>query len=988
MTQPGSQDLDGNAKATPPSGFLSYSRTDIDAANGFREQLRAAGLDVFKDDVSLRAGDRWLLELEAAVSQCTYFVVLVGRRGIERWVAAETAVALSRRFDAQGNADPLPIFPVLLDDGFASKLTPFLALFQATVWTPGQPIPKELVAAARERQDMLAERPFVPNRCPFRGLTAFRVQDSDLFFGRSRETLHALTLLGDRTANPANPERPPQTGGRDFRRWLQIEGGSGSGKSSLVQAGMLPMIERGALWARTGSSHWRVIGPMMPGRDPILNLAEALLDALRAEHGSRMERSLTQVREALAGPDTSALAELLREFRPGFRPDTGDDHDGEDTGERRVANAAPGRYLLVVDQFEELFTFADDEARKAFDAQLASALADPNCPLFLLTTVRSDFLDRWEQLPRLSELYADRCERYALPAVSEAGLREIIEAPSRLGRVNASEVVNHMVEDARDEPGALALVENALTTLWHATEPSSGGSRRFDGRAYVTHGRLVGMLGNRADRLLDRIEERLPGRGRTSALELLLALTRVDPVGGQHTRRRLTYERAIAIAGNGRDDDGRVVLHMLSGARPENAADDQPSELLRLVTFTPAVDASPTSAREPAGDGETPSKGHIDLVHETLIRVRSRDADRKPYWPALYAYIDTHPERDLLRQDLELRVDRWARTHWTRRWVHLLYGGGWWRFRQLRSATRSLEGRFLRHSRWASALVMGVFMFSLALLESAWWASTNGLPGDYVATQLTWLAGFGPIPEVIALNGGEHEFDMGCKPGRDDSRDTEEASLRGFGCGNHEWERVTVKDPCEMGKHEVTFEQYDYFVWSTEGKGRLENGTYPWDANWGRGTRPVINVSWEDAQRYVQWLSTKTGTTWRLPTEKEWEYAYRSGHDDRMFWWPGKEVKAGAAICDGCDDQYGGKRTAPVGGDGRRCNDFGFCDMAGNVWEWVEDKVGSEGDRRVLRGGSWYHYPFYARADARDVFNADYRFSAGGFRVCRGSPIE
>ena len=83
-------------------------------------------------------------------------------------------------------------------------------------------------------------------------------------------------------------------------------------------------------------------------------------------------------------------------------------------------------FLLIVDQFEELFTFADEAERKHFDALLAHALQDSECPLFVISTVRADFLDRYEQLPRLGEIYNSACKRYFLQTISEQSLREAI----------------------------------------------------------------------------------------------------------------------------------------------------------------------------------------------------------------------------------------------------------------------------------------------------------------------------------------------------------------------------------------------------------------------------------------------------------------------------------------------------------------------------------------------------------------------------------
>ena len=151
---------------------------------------------------------------------------------------------------------------------------------------------------------------------------------------------------------------------------MQIEGNSGSGKSSLVLAGLLPMVARGALWPRTGLAQWQVLGPMMPGQEPVDRLAEALEKGLKPDPQQRD----TLARAQRLASDPRALAFALRDAA---RPDTG--------------------WLLVIDQFEELFTLADAPRRLQFDALLASALADADCPLFVVSTVRADFLDRIEQ---------------------------------------------------------------------------------------------------------------------------------------------------------------------------------------------------------------------------------------------------------------------------------------------------------------------------------------------------------------------------------------------------------------------------------------------------------------------------------------------------------------------------------------------------------------------------------------------------------------
>ena len=162
----------------------------------------------------------------------------------------------------------------------------------------------------------------------------------------------------------------------------------------------------------------------------------------------------------------------------------------------------------------------------------------------------------------------------------------------------------------------------------------------------------------------------------------------------------------------------------------------------------------------------------------------------------------------------------------------------------------------------------------------------------------------------------------------------------------------------------------------------------------GRGTRPVINVSWDDAQQYVAWFSKMTGRPYRLLTEAEWEYAARAGSTTAYFW--GDEIGKGNANCTGCGSQWDNRQTSPVGSF--KPNAFGLYDMAGNVWQWVQDcyhdnydgaptdgSAWTIGDcsRRVVRGGSWYNDPQDLRSANRLWFSTDGRMPHIGFRLGR-----
>ena len=201
--------------------------------------------------------------------------------------------------------------------------------------------------------------------------------------------------------------------------------------------------------------------------------------------------------------------------------------------------------------------------------------------------------------------------------------------------------------------------------------------------------------------------------------------------------------------------------------------------------------------------------------------------------------------------------------------------------------------------------------------------------------------------------------------------------------------RVRIARPFAMGRYEVTFAEWDAC-------GRAGGCSHaPGDEGWGRGSRPVIHVRWKDAKEYVGWLSEKTGRTYRLPSESEWEYAVRADTDTPYYW--GAEAGQGRANCGGCEGRGGGAKTVPAGSFPP--NGFGLFDMSGNVWEWVEDcghrdYTGAPSDGsawlkpgdcrlRMLRGGAWDDAAARVRSAIRYWEFADTRRDVIGFRVAR-----
>jgi len=237
-------------------------------------------------------------------------------------------------------------------------------------------------------------------------------------------------------------------------------------------------------------------------------------------------------------------------------------------------------------------------------------------------------------------------------------------------------------------------------------------------------------------------------------------------------------------------------------------------------------------------------------------------------------------------------------------------------------------------------------------------------------------------PEMVVVPAGS--FMMGSRAG-EASRSNVEGPQR----------KVTIAKPFAVGKFEVTFAEWDACVTAGGCKHKPE------DQGWGRGKRPAIYVSWDDVTKeFLPWLSRKSGKSYRLLTEAEWEYAARAGTTTPFS--TGGTITTDQANFNG-NYTYGGsakgedrKKTVEVGSF--KPNGFGLHDMHGNVWEWVEDcykdsyagaltdgsAVTSSGcTQRVHRGGSWINDPWGLRSAFRDKYAPGPRSDLIGFRLAR-----
>ena len=270
-------------------------------------------------------------------------------------------------------------------------------------------------------------------------------------------------------------------------------------------------------------------------------------------------------------------------------------------------------------------------------------------------------------------------------------------------------------------------------------------------------------------------------------------------------------------------------------------------------------------------------------------------------------------------------------------------------------------------------------------------------------------------PEMVVIPAGQ--FVMGVAPGEEE-RENLNKDFRNRSQPQH---RVEI-ERFAVGKFEVTVAQYKAFVGAT---GRKSEGCWVWTGSkfeidlakdwrnpgYAQDERhPVACVGWDDASSYVAWLSQKTGKSYRLLTEAEWEYAARAGTTAARFW--GEDGNQSCGFANGADQTTkaqvlgwnyliancndGFAYTAPVGS--YRANGLGLHDMLGNVYEWTQDcwnasyvsaptdgSAWARGDcsLRVVRGGSWLFFPSFLRSAIRFRNSTAFRFNDLGFRVAR-----
>jgi tetratricopeptide (TPR) repeat protein len=485
--------------------FLSYNRQDQAPVLDIRRLLELRGIRTFVDRDQLPEGLPWPQALERSLLSARGVAVFLGPHEFGLWQKREMFFALDLQVQAERESRHFPVIPVLLQG--AQPRPGFLFL---NTWVDlRNGAEAEAIGAlvrAVERDERSPERS-APDICPYLGLRAFREEDHAFYFGREA----FIELLVEKVGH---------------QKLLAVVGPSGSGKSSVVRAGLLPRLRR----QRPPLPTWDAIS-FTPGGDPWWRFAHALVpllqpelsEAQRIEQAGVLTEGLLKRNGALAG----TFARVLERSR------------GTD------------RLLVIVDQFEEMFTLApvggdlkDERAQKEAEQQaekrawfLEDLLASPqSTPVSVVLTLRADYYGRALDAHSRALTNLLNTGQVALGPMVREELSEAVTGPAgRVGLRFDAGLVNTILNEVGREPGSLPLLEYALTQLWEKRRGDTLTSEAYDSFKGVT-----GAIGDKAE----GVYKAFSNEEKNACRILFGRLVRVSPADteGADTRRRATRE--------------------------------------------------------------------------------------------------------------------------------------------------------------------------------------------------------------------------------------------------------------------------------------------------------------------------------------------------------------------------------------------------------------------------------------------------------------
>ena len=548
--------------------FISHSRKDNIAAEHLCTKLRADGhqsifLD-FDPEVGIKAGVSWERTLYTKLRSCRAVIALCSDNYIaSQWCFAE--IALARMEGKQ-------VFVLQIDPWLATTRLPSILTEEQFIDLRADPEAgyRRLLNGLRGRGIVsAAAREWSPVTSPYPGLRPFQEEDAPIFFGREAEILEGCELL-NRVRRQGYP------------RLVMVLGSSGSGKSSLVRAGLVPRLKQDA-------REWCVVPPFRPGPQPLEKLAAALAQAFSdrgeqiswpvihawlrqprpegpetgqdqdAESSSaaasqaarqRLLQALQAIESQLPILDEQVLHSLrkLRQYLSEPDPAAGGAIGGAApsnlasalTRLQRIGSNNDGTVLLVVDQFEELLGHAADHPATRFLELLRQGVTDEHCPLLIIATMRSDFLGT---LQACASLQGMGFRSFPVGPMGREGMRQIVEEPAILGQIELEAGLADRLLNDTGAADALPLLAFTLRMLWDRHHDQ----HRFTISDYHAFGGLQGAVAQVADQVYeDVLDQQADAEARQVLAEELrrafLSLARPAAEGRGWARQSLAWE--------------------------------------------------------------------------------------------------------------------------------------------------------------------------------------------------------------------------------------------------------------------------------------------------------------------------------------------------------------------------------------------------------------------------------------------------------------
>lgn len=573
-----------------PDVFLSYNEKDRDSITYLAIQLRNYGIKPWLAYWNLVPGKPWQEEVVEVLEQVKSCVVILGSNGISEWQEREISRALDRQAKTKSEFRVIPVLlPGAMENGEASAEHSFkkLGFLYDNTWIEFQnsldetePM-RRLVAGIKGKQPgpqpSAAPTHSAPKIkvCPYRGLEPFDIDHAAFFYGREALVQKIIRIIKDHLT------------AEHRHRFLAIIGPSGSGKSSLSRAGVVYALKEGAF---NGSRKWPMI-IFNPGSDPMRSLAISL--ATYQEEPAGHEKLLKMEKNLLTSPDS-----LEFELRAAL-------------GLRQPDDAA----LLVIDQFEQIFTLCKDEKkRNAFISALLEVARPGASRIYIMIAMRADFYSKCFKFDSFANLLTSN--QVAVPPMSRENISSVITEPAK--RVKCSfetGLVARLLSDLEGASVGLPLLEHTLLELWRRRDGD-----RMTHRTYEEIGGIAGALEQHAESTFEMFSD----EEKRQCKRIFMRLVQPSDSGEYTKRQTLITELIPPHNGDSLARESAIrVLQTLTSGR------------VRLVTTNGAMIAE--------------GRGFAEVSHEALIK----------NWSRLRRWVDEDKEGFRILHQLRQSTKNW-----------------------------------------------------------------------------------------------------------------------------------------------------------------------------------------------------------------------------------------------------------------------------------------------------------------------------------------